>query len=489
MKAINRKWFGDRLWFLTEVETSLLKETFSERNWEGLRSKRKKYRKLIRDGEVARPPRPSWYKLGMTPQAIRAKLDEIEKEASPEKIDKIIVDTEARELLHQQLDEALDNANINPQNVEGFSMTIGEHTGYIKDSNNEIEYTDPLRKKAITLRVNPRKFVPDWNPIHPPIEKIEIPKTQSKPSKTKGIKTCVVLPDPQIGYRKFIDGTTDPFHDESAISIALQAVIDLKPDKVVLLGDIIDVPAFGRYEQTEDFAHTTQMAIYYTYRMLSLIRSIVPHAEIVVIEGNHDRRIEKSIRVNTMFAYNIHRADDAQKLPVMSVPNLLAFDSLNIKYIEGYPAGKYWINENLQCIHGHIVRQAGATAPAVVKSETVSTIFGHIHRIETAYDTQNVYGGARANLAHSPGALCRIDGGVPSVKGSIGLDGRPIQNYENWQQGFAIVDYEDGNGSFSLHSVYINTHQGYKTTINNKLYLPNKKIMAELNKDNNLAFK
>lgn len=480
MQAINRVWYGDRLWYLLNLTPDELRKIFTEHKWETLRNKRKLYRREIKKGNEVMPPKPKDYSFGDTPEEIKACLDEQTKEGS-NNVSELLIDQKARAYLHKLLDETLDKTNINPATVDKFRVTAGSHEGYIKNNDGEIEYTKKLRKAGINLIVEPEKFKPKWNTIHTPLADIFPIKQAVKIPNDRKIKTCVVLPDPQIGFRKFVDGSTDPFHDDNALSIALQVIADLKPDKVVCLGDLLDLPAFGRFEQTEDYAHTTQLAVDYGYRLLSMIRATVPNSEIAVIEGNHDRRMEKSIRTNSMYAFGIRKADDVTGWPVFSVPYLLAFDKLNIQYIEGYPAGKYWINENLQCIHGHIVRQAGATAAAVVKAETVSTIFGHIHRIETAYDTQNVYDGARANLAHSPGTMCRIDGGVPSVKGSTGLDGRPIVSYENWQNGLAVVDYQEGKKPFSLHSVYINTHNGYETTMNGKLYLPDKKIIGALN--------
>jgi predicted phosphodiesterase len=477
--ALNRQWYGDKLWVLLNKKVAELQEIFPDYAKESLKSKQKLYRRKIREGKEVEAPMPSWYNESYTHAQIRAKL-EGNPALETAQIEDVLVDNKARKYLHDLLDKTIDETNINPEHINKLRITAGSHEGYIKNADNEIEYTKSLRKGSISLMLEPEKFKPQWTPIHQPLADIFPVKETTAVSK-KGLKTCVILPDPQIGFRKFVDGSTDPFHDDNAISIALQVIRDLKPDKVVCLGDFLDLPGFGKYEQTEDYAHTTQLAIDYGYRLLAMIKAIVPKAEIVVIEGNHDRRIEKSIRTNNMYAFGIKRADDITGWPVFSVPYLLGFDKLGVEYVEGYPAGKYWINENLQCIHGHIVRQPGATAAAVVRAETVSTIFGHIHRIETAYDTQNIYQGARANLAHSPGTLCRIDGGVPSVKGSTRLDGRPVKSFENWQHGLAIVDYKDGNAPFSLHSVYINTHRNYETTVHGKIYTPDKQIIKQLN--------
>jgi hypothetical protein len=57
-------------------------------------------------------------------------------------------------------------------------------------------------------------------------------------------------------------------------------------------------------------------------------------------------------------------------------------------------------------------------------------------------------------MAISPGCLCRIDGAVPSVKGAVGIDGRPVTYYENWQQGMAVITYKP-EGSFHVDLVHI----------------------------------
>jgi hypothetical protein len=54
----------------------------------------------------------------------------------------------------------------------------------------------------------------------------------------------------------------------------------------------------------------------------------------------------------------------------------------------------------------------------------------------------------------SPGCLCRVDGAVPSVKGSTDVNGRPVVYYENWQQGMAVITYKP-EGSFHVDLVHI----------------------------------
>jgi len=59
-------------------------------------------------------------------------------------------------------------------------------------------------------------------------------------------------------------------------------------------------------------------------------------------------------------------------------------------------------------------------------------------------------------MAASPGCLARIDGAIPSTRGGVDLDGRPLTRHENWQQGIGVVTYEDdGNHRFAYDVIPI----------------------------------
>ena len=280
----------------------------------------------------------------------------------------------------------------------------------------------------------------------------------------------MILPDPQIGYRMYEDGTLDPFHDQAAIDVALQIVADLQPDLVLWLGDYLDLAEFGRFEQEAAFARTTQAAIDYGHELLAKVAALSPGARQVLLEGNHDRRLQKMVTTNAMAAFGLRQAGD--DWPVLSVPHLLRLGEMGVEYVGGYPAGEFWLTDDLKAIHGVIVRSGGSTARAVADDETTSVLHGHIHRIETAYKTVRTRGGGRIRVVHSPGCLCRIDGAVPSTKGSTTLDGRPVQSWENWQQGLAIVTYGGCDQPFSLESVHIDATAGYRAVYGGSVYLP-----------------
>jgi hypothetical protein len=75
-------------------------------------------------------------------------------------------------------------------------------------------------------------------------------KVKAKKGKSEW-KLAIALPDTQIGFRKYEDGTLDPFHDVHAINVAMQIVAAMEEehgiDKMINLGDTLDLPMFGKY--------------------------------------------------------------------------------------------------------------------------------------------------------------------------------------------------------------------------------------------------
>jgi len=259
----------------------------------------------------------------------------------------------------------------------------------------------------------------------------------------------------QIGYFRNKDGELEPTHDEGAIDIALLICKDVNPDKVALVGDNLDLPELGKYRLSPAFQQTTQASIDRATEICAAVREAAPNAEIQWLAGNHEERLTNFMLDNAMAAFGIKQGNRPDTWPVLSIPNLCRLDDYNIEYLSGYPASTIWINEHIKVIHGDIVRSGGSTAHAYLKREKISVIYGHIHRREWAEMTRNDFDGPKIVTAMSPGCLARIDGAVPSTKGGTDLDGRPLTRYEDWQQGLAVVDYEEGDGKFNLEMITI----------------------------------
>jgi len=273
-----------------------------------------------------------------------------------------------------------------------------------------------------SLRENPAWL---WSPVQPRAEykKVIIEKPE----------VTLVLPDSQNGYLWNSNmSTLDPLHDRRCWDIAVQVAEMINPDRIVLLGDMVDfAEGSKRWPITNNLRATTQPTIEELYWWLHRLRDKCPKSHIKYLEGNHEDRIDRALVGSVSELSDLRPAGDPE--PLVTWRRLLALDSLGVDYV-----GPYGTNITLapdcEAHHGTVVAQGGgATAARILKGAHISQIYGHIHRRE--YGCKTVYGpsGRRTIFAASPGTFSRVDGVVPAVKKRI-----------DWQQGIAIL-VNDGN--------------------------------------------
>lgn len=286
---------------------------------------------------------------------------------------------------------------------------------------------------------------PKW-PVVQPAKPVKVKVSPPKTSKVRatGMKLSLKCADTQIGFRN-IDGEMSPFHDIDAMSLFADIVRREQPDSVVILGDFLDLPSQGRFAQEASFAQTTQAALDAGHQFLATLRAAAPEAEIVLVEGNHDKRLQNFVETNALAAFGLRRANLPESWPVMSLPWLLRLDELGVIYHDAYPAATHWDNSTTRNIHGTKANSKGSTT-AQYSNELphLNSWVGHTHRCEITYKTVMGPGGeALKTYSANPGALCRIDGAVPSVNGAIGADGHHVRIVEDWQQGFGACYYTE----------------------------------------------
>lgn len=323
--------------------------------------------------------------------------------------------------------------------------------GFYKDDNGEAHTVDMA---GVVLS-------PAWEegPAYPVVQ--QAAPTIVKPVTTKPVardtKVTVILPDPQIGYRRLADGEMIATHSERAIDVALQITRDAKPDRIVNLGDTLDLPEWSsKFLVLPEFVLTTQPTIDYAHRFLARQRAVAPTAQIDLLGGNHDDRIGKAIAKNAMAALRLRRAEAPEEWGVLSIPFLLRLEELAVTYVGAYPAGRIQLTQGgggltpLFAIHGEKLDMA-----KVARTERQSFVQGHIHRIALHNETYEILHRPETVMAFSPGCLCRVDGAVPSTKSGVDERGRPVRRWEAWQQGMAVVT-EDPDGYWSAEIVPIN---------------------------------
>jgi hypothetical protein len=289
---------------------------------------------------------------------------------------------------------------------------------------------------------------PEWVPVdRGPAVKITKRTSPKKPSTDDGWRVAVIWPDTQIGYFRGADGNLVATHDEGAIDVALSICTDVAPDDILRVGDDLDLPELGKYRVSPAFAGTTQASLDRATVLGAEQRAAAPDARIVWLAGNHEERLANYILDNARAAFGIRpgrfKHEAPASFPSFSVPALTRTEEFGIEYRPGFPASDFQLVPSFRIVHGLHVTSNGSTASKYLSRERSSVAFGHIHRREYAARTFRSNGTSHEIFAASPGCLARIDGAVPSTKGGVDLDGRPLTVVEDWQQGLGLVHYRE----------------------------------------------
>jgi hypothetical protein len=342
------------------------------------------------------------------------------------------------------------------------SATAKEATyweGFYKDNEGEAHKVDQVR-----VVLSPTwESGPEW-PVVQPAAAVEVrpvfPRAVGGVVGESDRRVTVILPDPQIGYLRISDGEMVPTHDEKAMAVALQIVAAAQPDRVVNLGDFLDLAEWSsKFLIAPEFVLTTQAAVDRGHRFLAEQRAAAPaRAVFDLIPGNHDDRLGIAVAKNALAALRLRRANAPETWPVLSLPNLLRLDDLDVNYAGPYPAGKLKLADAhgeqtaLFAKHGEFLDMTKQA-----KASRVSTVQGHSHHDLVSTETFEDEDGRGFEVqAHSLGCLCRLDGAVPSTKGARGDDGRPYRRRESWQHSVGVLT-ETADGWWLEH---VRIHDG-----------------------------
>ena len=309
-----------------------------------------------------------------------------------------------------------------------LSWEDGKMTGQSKDTG-QLWIESMYRLRAVLVRKKPKPIYPMVQPIRFDISSI----TVTEPPKTT-VGKVLIVPDSQMGYRRdFRTGELTPFHDRRAHDIVMQIAATENFDAVTYLGDGLDFSEWSdKFVVEQEFYYTTQPAIIEYAWFLSQMKSILPNAEHEMILGNHEDRVTSMMRKHLYAACQLKPATEIELDDPYSIQRLLGLKELGIKISDKYPNGEVWHGEYLRCVHTDgISSTPGGTVSKMIKDLTATTVAGHNHSIESAMKTVDDYHGRRYVTAATCGCLCHLDYRVPGHKKG-----------QNWQQGFAIVNYD-----------------------------------------------
>jgi predicted MPP superfamily phosphohydrolase len=405
-----QKWDAEWTWYLLTLPPKEWSTVWPENTYESLRVRRRNLKRDINAGSKQMPEQPPDYRPEETPEELSARLHD------PERLNKI--------------SELLGRAGVDPDTIQHLKRVNIYQMGY-KDADGEAQTKDLVSVSYVPVEEGvdlESLFISQAAPT------TIRPTARRKPTRTDSL--TLAMGDSQIGFRG-----SEPFHDERSMELAQVAVRELQPDNIVLTGDMIDLPAMSRFSQRHEWQQTTQAAIDRYHSFLAQLRANAPDANIVVVHGNHELRMDTFLQRDAAALLGIRRANAENELSVLTLQYLVRYADLEVKSIDGYPNAAYWLEDNIKVTHGTNTAKGGSNAAKYLREEDTTTIYGHTHRMELAYKTIATRLGQRIIAAASPGCLARTDGHVPGFHYSVDNQGQTVPKAEDWQQGLLIIEH------------------------------------------------
>jgi hypothetical protein len=229
-----------------------------------------------------------------------------------------------------------------------------------------------------------------------------------------------------------------PLQDDAAVSVFLQTVKAMRPQRVVLNGDLPDLLAISRYPKDVRQTWSLQEEAVAYLGFLRALEEVLPDkAQLIELDANHSGNGTES----RWWRYLSDRIPEL--LTTARARTLMSYQAWwhpEWSRIEMEP--ELVIGPDLLITHGTIVRRGGGmSAKAHSESYLNSVMHGHTHRQGSHMRRVPAVGGRGEQVikAYETGCMCRLDPGYVKVP--------------DWTQGFAII--VEGAASYGVELVTI----------------------------------
>ncbi len=215
-----------------------------------------------------------------------------------------------------------------------------------------------------------------------------------------------------------------PHEDTKTLAAVLEYAKSETWDTCILIGDLVDMNCISRFTRKsereragetifDEYEHTNAVLD----RIQKAVRAKNADCEMVLLEGNHENRVEQYINEFPMFE------------GILEVPKCLRLKERGIKWVPCYQNGKPYRIGHARFHHGLYTNKYHASK--MVSHFGTNIFYGHTHDVqEIAWEMQ---GSDKTIKGKSLGCLCEYDQKY--------MKGRPSK----WQQAFAVFYfYPDG---------------------------------------------
>ena len=223
-------------------------------------------------------------------------------------------------------------------------------------------------------------------------------------------KRIVIVPDLQI-----------PGHDRKAVASLATFIEQYQPDRVVCVGDLIDMPQISQWTKGTAGEHTRDL-----HRHRNMAKDVIDMLRINVISrANHEDRLFKSIS---------SRLPGLMDLPELQIEEFLGLNERGIVYAKE----PYKLAPNWYLMHGDEGTQSsksGMTGAALSQRIGASVAIGHTHKLGLV-PTSHMVGSKIHRIDWGFEVGCILDFKWAGFKYMKGL--------ANWQTGFGLL-HVDGS--------------------------------------------
>jgi hypothetical protein len=230
-----------------------------------------------------------------------------------------------------------------------------------------------------------------------------------------------------------------PFQDEACLRVIKKLIADVRPEKLIHIGDLIDCWQISTFDKNPIRREALQDSVDAGAKLLKELYMISPNTKRYYLEGNHEFRLTKTIERTKEAQREVMGLRLAQKS--LNWTALLAEADVTPDMWEFVPMrgqAKRRIFPKLIVKHGNIVRKwSGATARGEWERYGMSGISGHTHRLGMFYhsDFNGAHGWAET------GCTCDLN---------------PEWTEDpDWQHGCVIVTFRKDFQYFHFEPVYI----------------------------------
>jgi len=222
--------------------------------------------------------------------------------------------------------------------------------------------------------------------------------------------------------------------------LAMQYVIDTKPELIVYGGDLLDFSCISSWNKNRPLLIENQRydeAIEMGRKEMGRLRKACPNSKIVFIEGNHEDRVARWVEAIPALEGKVNFIEDMKFADegIEAIPFGGVYKHGHLAYLHGVYYNKYYARSTLE--------QMGDNC-----------IFGHAHKMQIW--TQRLHFDTEPHIAIGCPCLTDVD---PAWK-----RGKPT----NFLNGFAIIEYKNDSDFSAYIAVIINgsfTYGGHTWSI------------------------